>query len=62
VAGDAALLVDPRDVRALRDALAALLTDPARAAALREAGRARAAGFSWERAARETRDVLYSLS
>ena len=61
VAGDAALLVDPLDVRGLRDAIEALLTDPARAAALRESGRARAATFSWERTARETRALLRSL-
>jgi len=62
VAGDAALLVDPHDVRALRDALAAVLSDPGRVAALREAGRARAARFSWERTARETREVLRVLA
>jgi alpha-1,3-rhamnosyl/mannosyltransferase len=62
VAGDAALLVDPRDVRALRDALAALLTDPARAAALRAAGRARAAGFTWERTAGATRALLHEIA
>ncbi|NHC16223.1 glycosyltransferase family 4 protein [Motilibacter deserti] len=62
VAGDAAVLVDPLDTSALRDALASLLTDPARRSALSAAGRARAARFSWERTARETRDVLRSLT
>jgi alpha-1,3-rhamnosyl/mannosyltransferase len=62
VAGDAALLVDPRDVRAIRDGLEAVLTDPARAAALRDAGRARAAEFSWERTATLTRQVLYDIA
>jgi alpha-1,3-rhamnosyl/mannosyltransferase len=62
VAGDAALLVDPRDVRAIRDALEAVLTDPARAAALRDAGRARAAEFSWERTATLTRQVLHDIA
>ena len=33
VAGDAALLADPRDVRSIRDALAAVLSDPDRAQA-----------------------------
>ena len=61
VAGDAALLVDPYDVRALRDALVAVLTDEGRAAALRAAGRERAAAFSWERAAVATLAVLRAL-
>ena len=62
VAGDAALLVDPYDVRAIRDALASVLGEPDRAAAMSKAGRARAALFSWERTARETRDVLRTLT
>jgi alpha-1,3-rhamnosyl/mannosyltransferase len=61
VAGDAALLVDPHDVRALRDALVAVLTDEGRATALRAAGRERAAAFSWERAAVETLAVLRAI-
>ena len=62
VAGDAALLVDPGDVRALRDALETVLTDGARAEALRAAGRARAARFTWERTAGETRAVLHEIA
>jgi alpha-1,3-rhamnosyl/mannosyltransferase len=62
VAGDAAVLVDPRDVRALRDALGSLLTDRARAEAMRAAGRARAARFTWKRTAAETRAVLHSIA
>ena len=62
VAGDAALLADPRDVRSIRDALAAVLGDPDRAQALRTAGRERAAGFSWARTAAATRDVLRGLA
>ncbi|MEA2233990.1 MAG: hypothetical protein QOD83_3806 [Solirubrobacteraceae bacterium] len=58
VAGDAAVLVDPLSVDAIRSALARLLADPDERARLREAGRARAAGFSWERTASELRDVL----
>jgi glycosyltransferase involved in cell wall biosynthesis len=58
VAGDAAVLVDPRSVDAIRDALARLLADPHERGRLREAGRARAAMFSWERTATELRDVL----
>jgi glycosyltransferase involved in cell wall biosynthesis len=61
VAADAALLVDPHDVREIRDALERLLGDAALRESLRGRGRARAAGFSWERTARETRDVLRGL-
>jgi len=57
VAGDAALLVDPYDVPALSDALRRLLTDASLRAALVERGVRQAAGFTWERAARELRAV-----
>jgi glycosyltransferase involved in cell wall biosynthesis len=61
VAGDGALLVDPRDEAGLTAALATLMTDDALAAdlsrrALRQAGR-----FSWERCARETLAVYRSV-
>ncbi|MBD0290061.1 MAG: glycosyltransferase family 4 protein [Thermoleophilia bacterium] len=52
--GDAGLLVDPLDDRALADALAAVLADDGLYADLRARGLARAAEFSWERTARET--------
>jgi glycosyltransferase involved in cell wall biosynthesis len=61
VAGDAAVLVDPRSVDAIRAALARLLTDPDERCRLRAAGRARAALFSWERTAIELRGVLRRL-
>jgi glycosyltransferase involved in cell wall biosynthesis len=51
VAGDAALLFDPRDRRAIADAIAALLAGGPAIDALREAGRRRAAMFTWERTA-----------
>jgi glycosyltransferase involved in cell wall biosynthesis len=54
VAGTAALLFDPRDPRAIADALRRL---PAEAERLRRAGRDRASQFTWERAARGTLDV-----
>jgi glycosyltransferase involved in cell wall biosynthesis len=54
VAGDAALLFDPKDVNAIRDAIDRLLGDAEFAAALRAAGRARAALFTWRRTAELT--------
>jgi glycosyltransferase involved in cell wall biosynthesis len=54
VAGDAALLFDPDDRRALADALARLLAGGADVERLRRAGRERAARFTWERTARLT--------
>jgi glycosyltransferase involved in cell wall biosynthesis len=54
VAGDAALRFDPRSPRAIADAVERLLSDRAEAERLREAGRARAAGFTWEQTARGT--------
>jgi alpha-1,3-rhamnosyl/mannosyltransferase len=54
VAGDAALLFDPRDHRAIAAALRRLLAGGADVEELRAAGRARAAAFTWERTARGT--------
>jgi glycosyltransferase involved in cell wall biosynthesis len=54
VAGDAALLFDPTDERAIRAAIERVLGDPEEAERLRDAGRRRAAAFSWERTAELT--------
>jgi len=54
VVGDAALLFEPQDTGSLVQALRDLLADEERRQALASAGQARAAQFSWERAARET--------
>jgi glycosyltransferase involved in cell wall biosynthesis len=54
VAGDAALLFDPRDPEAIRAAVDRLLGDPALRAELADRGRTRAAGFSWARTAAGT--------
>ncbi|MGD1051407.1 MAG: glycosyltransferase family 1 protein [Solirubrobacteraceae bacterium] len=56
VAGDAALLFDPRDPRAIADAIKQLLAGGPEIERLREAGRRRAATFTWERAASLTLD------
>ena len=54
VAGDAALLFDPGDARAITAAIERVLGDRAEAARLRAAGIARAALFTWAATARGT--------
>ncbi|GAP63503.1 hypothetical protein ARMA_1926 [Ardenticatena maritima] len=61
VAGDAAVLVDPDDLDALAAAMEKALTDKAWRDELRLRGPGQAARFSWERTARETRDVYATL-
>jgi alpha-1,3-rhamnosyl/mannosyltransferase len=51
IAGDAALLIDPRSTGELRDALTRILLSPALRAELAERGRRRAAAFTWENCA-----------
>lgn len=57
VAGGAALLVEPDDVDGLAAALCRVLDDPSLRGRLREAGLRRAAEFTWDRTAAETRRV-----
>ena len=57
ITGDAAVLVEAMDVSGLADAIASLLDDPARRGVLRDMGIARAAGFTWDRTARQTADA-----
>lgn len=54
VAGDAALLVDPRDTDAIADAMKRLHSDPALRAELSALGVARAQAFSWDASAART--------
>ena len=54
VAGDAALTFDPEDEQAIATAIEALLGDAQLRDRLHMAGRERAAGFTWERAAELT--------
>jgi glycosyltransferase involved in cell wall biosynthesis len=61
VAGEAALLADPRSVGSIADAMHRVLTDQGLAARLGEAGRARAARYTWEDAARITLQVYRSV-
>ena len=54
VAGDAAVLADPQDARALGEAMVRVLEDESLRAALRAKGLARAKQFSWEQVASKT--------
>jgi glycosyltransferase involved in cell wall biosynthesis len=62
VVGDGGLLVDPRDVGALANAIARALADEGLRAQLRMRGLAQAQRFSWERTARETMAVYQSVA
>jgi glycosyltransferase involved in cell wall biosynthesis len=53
VAGDAAVLVDPLDVAAIRDGIVRVMA-PAERDRLVAVGRRRASGFTWERTAQQT--------
>ena len=57
VAGDAALLIDPRSVDDLARTLYVVLTDPALRADLRRRGAKRAGAFTWARTAQRTLEV-----
>jgi glycosyltransferase involved in cell wall biosynthesis len=61
VVGEAGLVVDAEDRRALADAIQAVLTDPDRANAMSARGLARAAGFSWDAAGRALYDAYARL-
>jgi glycosyltransferase involved in cell wall biosynthesis len=58
IAGDAALLFDPEKVESIEATLRQLVEDADLRANLRTKGLARAAEFSWKRAAKETMDVI----
>jgi glycosyltransferase involved in cell wall biosynthesis len=61
VAGDAALYVDPGDVRSISNAMCQVAASPEIRALLIANGRARALGFSWERCAAETYAIYEGL-
>ncbi|MBI5085891.1 MAG: glycosyltransferase family 4 protein [Acidobacteria bacterium] len=61
VVGGAGLLVDPGNEEQLALAIAAILDDPARATRLRQQSLARAAEFSWSRAAGELLAVFRGM-
>ncbi len=62
IAGQAAILVDPYDVDALAEAMLRVLQDKQLRDELRLRGPGQAALFSWERTARETRNVYESIA
>lgn len=61
VVGDAALMFDPTDVEALRDALMRIAGDTDLRGELIRRGHVQRAKFSWERCARQTLDIYRSL-
>ncbi len=61
VAGNAALLIDPRDVDSVRSGLVRVVSNQALRKQLREAGLRRSGEFSWDKAVRQTWDVYNEL-
>jgi glycosyltransferase involved in cell wall biosynthesis len=59
--GDAALLVDPGDAQAIADGVARAALEESERTRMRAAGLARAAGLTWERAARQTDALLHRV-
>ena len=61
VAEDAALLVDPKNVDSIRNALVSLIDDQALVEQLKLSGITQAKKFSWEKTARETEKIYQTL-
>ncbi len=61
VVGDAGILVPPRDAEAIAVAMWRVLSDPRLREEMRAKGLARAACFSWEKAARQTLEVYHEV-
>jgi glycosyltransferase involved in cell wall biosynthesis len=55
--GDAAIMIDPYEPKAIAEAIHRVLTDDALRADLRVRGLARARGFSWERSVKRVREI-----
>ena len=62
LAGDAAVLVDPRDPQSIAEGMRAVIEDERLSEKLAAAGRARAAEYSWERTARLVADVYREVA
>ena len=62
VVGDAAIMIDPYDVEGLAEAMHQVLADRDLQEDLRRRGLERAAGFTWERTARETVEIYRAVA
>jgi glycosyltransferase involved in cell wall biosynthesis len=62
VAGDAAVLVDPYDPRAIADGIRRVVTDRGLHDELRRKGLARAHQFSWETSVRRVREIYHQVA
>ena len=62
VAGNAAILVDPLDTKAMGDALLSLIEDSALTNHLKAAGKQRAQLFSWEENAKKTLSIYQQMT
>jgi glycosyltransferase involved in cell wall biosynthesis len=62
VAGDAALLIDPRDVSEIAGAVERVVSDDSLRVELSRLGVERAAGFSWRRSAEQTLEVYRQVA
>ena len=61
VCGDAAVFVDPTDVKSIADGITKVLGDEKLRTELVKKGCLRAKGYTWERTARETLEVIRGL-
>jgi glycosyltransferase involved in cell wall biosynthesis len=61
IAGDAALLVDPRSVAEIRAAMETMLTSPTLRERLSQNARRRAVAFRWDRAARQSLEFFEAV-
>jgi glycosyltransferase involved in cell wall biosynthesis len=61
VVGEAGEYFDPDDIESMRDAMERVLQSSTRRQELVQLGRERCRLFTWERCARETRDVYRTL-
>ena len=62
IAGDAAVLVDPTDPASIASGLDELFADADLRAMLKAKGLARVTGYTWERTAKATADVLHQAA
>lgn len=61
VAGNAAVYFDPKNIGEIKTAIKSVLLDKSLADGLRDKGRQRLQGFSWEKCARETLEVMTKI-